>query len=134
MYMLNPMLQKKLYKLQEKGMKMNSENFTTRDPTRNSTSRNSTSGDPTILEDAQQVSFLKMLGWRIVPMIELPVDPTQKVDPNTLRVNFWMYGDKEQLKKDLQRYYDNEAFPIQDFCRHLKDIKSQMYALRRMKK
>ena len=129
MYMLNPMLQKKLYKLQEKGMKMNSENFTTRDPT-----RNSTSGDPTILEDAQQVSFLKMLGWRIVPMIELPVDPTQKVDPNTLRVNFWMYGDKEQLKKDLQRYYDNEAFPIQDFCRHLKDIKSQMYALRRMKK
>lgn len=134
MYMLNPMLQKKLYKLQEKGMKMNSENFTTRDPTRNSTSRNSTSGDPTILEDAQQVSFLKMLGWRIIPMIELPVDPTQKVDPNTLRVNFWMYGDKEQLKKDLQRYYDNEAFPIQDFCRHLKDIKSQMYALRRMKK
>ena len=134
MYMLNPMLQKKLYKLQEKGMKMNSEDFTTRDPTRNSTSRNSTSGDPTILEDAQQVSFLKMLGWRIIPMIELPVDPTQKVDPNTLRVNFWMYGDKEQLKKDLQRYYDNEAFPIQDFCRHLKDIKSQMYALRRMKK
>ena len=129
MYMLNPMLQKKLYKLQEKGMKMNSEDFTTRDPT-----RNSTSGDPTILEDAQQVSFLKMLGWRIIPMIELPVDPTQKVDPNTLRVNFWMYGDKEQLKKDLQRYYDNEAFPIQDFCRHLKDIKSQMYALRRMKK
>lgn len=129
MYMLNPMLQKKLYKLQEKGMNMNNENFTTRDPT-----RNSTSGDPTILEDAQQVSFLKMLGWRIVPMIELPVDPTQKVDPNTLRVNFWMYGDKEQLKKDLQRYYDNEAFPIQDFCRHLKDIKSQMYALRRMKK
>lgn len=113
------------YKLgPEKGTNMNDSIKPTRDPTEGE--------EVTILEDSQHAAFIKMLGWRIVPMIEVPADGNQKPDPSA-RVNFWVYGSRELLKRSLQRYYDNEPFPIQDFCRHLKDIKSQMYALRRMK-
>ena len=118
MYLMNPLLQKKLYKLQEKGKIMDKE----RDPT-----------TYVLLEDTQHVAFLKMLGHRVVPWIESPTAGQPPVDPNSRRVQFQVYGDPKVIELDMQKYYDDIPYPIQSFCRHLKDIKSAMYNLRRMK-
>lgn len=84
------------------------------------------------LEDTQHVAFLKMLGYRVVPWIEAPAKGVT-VDPNSRRVEFQVFGVSAEIEKDMQKFYDDKPYPIQSFCRHLKDIKSAMYNLRRMK-
>ena len=82
--------------------------------------------------DAQHVAFLKMRGWKFTLWIETDEqNPNQ--DPNAKRVVFEIKGDSDAIEKEMQKFYDNESVPIQDFCRALKDLKTQMYQLRRMK-
>ena len=104
----------------EKGQVMNNEK-STRDPTRIIT-----------LDDTQHVAFLKLKGWKVVPWIETD-DQAPNQDPNTKRVEFQVEGDPDSIEKDMQKFYDNELVPIQDFCRCLKEVKSAMYNLRRLK-
>ena len=91
--------------------------------------------DPTgpfiTLGDSQHAAFLKMLGRTVHPWIE---SGEEEKDPNSKRVEFQIFGDPAEIEKDMQRFYRGEAFDIQEFCRHLKDIKSAMYNLRRLKK
>ena len=94
----------------------------TRDPTKTVT-----------LDDTQHVAFLKLMGYVVKPWIEVDEqNPNQ--DPNMKRVEFQIEGDPDSVEKDMQRFYDNEMIPIQDFCRCLKEVKSAMYNLRRLRK
>jgi hypothetical protein len=103
----------------EKGKVMDNEK-STRDPTRIIT-----------LDDTQHVAFLKMRGWKVTPWIES--DDLAPTDPNSRRVEFQVEGDPDTINMEMQRFYDDEPFPIQTFCRCLKEIKSAMYNLRRLK-
>jgi hypothetical protein len=104
----------------EKGMPMNDN--PTRDPTRIVT-----------LDDTQHVAFLKMQGYKVTPWIEVDEqNPNQ--DPNSRRVEFQIEGDPDTINLEMQRFYADEPFPILTFCRHLKETKSAMYNLRRLKK
>jgi hypothetical protein len=102
---------------------------------RGKTMDNGKKRDPTepfiTLEDSQHAAFLKMLGYKIVPWIE---GDTVGIDPNSKRVEFQVFGNPAAIEHDMQRFYVGENFSIQEFCRHLKDIKSAMYNLRRLKK
>ena len=106
----------------EKGRIMNNEK-PTRDPTE---------VKPVTLDDTQHVAFLKLAGWKVTPWIEFDEqNPNQ--DPNSKRVEFQIEGDPDKIERDMQKFYANALIPIQDFCRCLKEVKSAMYNLRRLK-
>ena len=94
----------------------------TRDPTKTVT-----------LDDTQHVAFLKMRGWKVTLWIETD-EQNLNQDPNTKRVTFQIEGEADEIGKEMDKFYLNESVPILDFCRALKDLKTQMYALRRMKR
>jgi len=105
----------------EREMHMNDEK-PTRDPTKTIT-----------LDDTQHVAFLKMRGWKVTLWIETD-EQNLNQDPNTKRVTFQIEGEADEIGKEMDKFYLNESVPILDFCRALKDLKTQMYALRRMKR
>ncbi len=87
--------------------------------------------DPTVkpvisLEDTSLVAFLKLKGYITVPWIS-------RDDPVDTRVSFDIQGDERQIEADMQAFYDNQQVGIQDFCRNLKEVKSCMYNLKRIK-
>jgi hypothetical protein len=74
-----------------------------------------------------------MQGYKVTPWIEVDEqNPNQ--DPNSRRVEFQIEGDPDTINLEMQRFYADEPFPILTFCRHLKETKSAMYNLRRLKK
>lgn len=80
------------------------------------------------LEDTMVVAYLKLKGHICIPWIS-------RDDPDDIRVSFDIQGDKQVIESDTQKYYDpNESVLIQDYIRCLKDIKSQMYNMRRIGK
>ena len=78
-----------------------------------------------LLEDSKLVAFLKLKGHGMVARI-------CRDDPDDVRVGFEITGDQEKINIDVQAYYANESVGIQDFCRCLNEVKSQMYNLRRL--
>jgi hypothetical protein len=77
----------------------------------------------TILEDTSIVAFLKLKKYDTVPFVTL--DDSQ-------RVKFKISGDPKQIELDIVAFYGNESVGIFDFIRCLKEIKSQMYSLKRI--
>jgi hypothetical protein len=89
--------------------------------------RSSPNPPTSMLEDSQLVAFLKLKGHGIVAHI-------CRDDPQDPRVAFEIKGDDDQIEKDVQSFYDNDQVGIQDYCRCLKEIKSQLYNTRRLGK
>jgi hypothetical protein len=80
-----------------------------------------------MLEDSQLVAFLKLKGHQIVAHI-------CRDDPQDPRVAFDVKGDDDEIQTDVQLFYDNARVGIQDYCRCLKDVKSLMYNMRKLKR
>lgn len=106
----------------EKGKDVMNDEKPTRDPTKVVT-----------LDDTQHVAFLRLKGYKVTPWIEVD-DQNPNQDPNSRRVEFQIEGDSDAIEKEMQKFYANESVGVQDFCRCLKEIKSSMYGLRRLRK
>jgi hypothetical protein len=78
----------------------------------------------TNLEDTSLVAFLLLKGHRIKPWRE-----TNSPD----HVSFDIEGEALEIEFDMQKYYNNEQVGIQDFIKCLKEVKSQMYNLKKVK-
>ncbi len=81
----------------------------------------------TNLEDTSLIAYLKLKGHTAIPWLS-------RDDPDDLRVSFDIQGDPLQIESDIQRFYDNEQVGIQDFCRSLKETKSAMYNMKKIKR
>jgi hypothetical protein len=81
----------------------------------------------TKLEDTSLVAFLKLKGHHTVPWIS-------RDDPDDVRVAFEIEGESAEIEKSIQAFYDNEQVGIQDFCRNLREVKSAMYNMRKIRK
>jgi len=92
----------------------------------NDQTRDSTVKPVTSLEDTSLIAYLKLKGHTLIPWIS-------RDDPTDIRVSFDIQGEELQIEKDMQSFYDNEQVGIQDFCRNLKEVKSAMYNLKRIK-
>jgi len=92
----------------------------------NDQTRDSTVKPVTSLEDTSLIAYLKLKGHILIPWIS-------RDDPSDIRVSFDIQGNELQIEKDMQTFYDNEQVGIQDFCRNLKEVKSTMYNLKRIK-
>jgi hypothetical protein len=90
-------------------------------PTRDPTATTAT----TCLEDAMLVAYMKLKGHIAIPWIS-------RDDPADPRVSFDLQGDNEKIESDMQGFYNNEQVGIQDFTRAYKEVKSQMYSLKRI--
>ena len=87
--------------------------------------KESMAGNPpeTILEDTSIVAFLKLKRHDTVPFT---------TSDDSQRVKFKIGGDPQQIESDIVAFYGNESVGIFDFIRCLKEIKSQMYSLKRI--
>ena len=92
----------------------------------NDQTRDPTNKPVASLEDTSLVAYLKLKGHTLIPWIS-------RDDPSDIRVSFDIQGEELQTEKDMQSFYDNEQVGIQDFCRNLKEVKSAMYNLKRIK-
>jgi hypothetical protein len=78
----------------------------------------------TNLEDTSLVAFLLLKGYKIKPWRD-----TQDSD----HVSFDIEGEADRIEQDMQKYYSNEQVGIQDYIKCLKEVKSQMYNLKKVK-
>jgi hypothetical protein len=81
----------------------------------------------THLEDTSLVAFLKLKGHIAIPWIS-------RNEGEDIRVAFDIQGNSKKIEDDMKAFYNNEQVGIQEFVRQLKDVKSQMYNLRRIGK
>jgi hypothetical protein len=79
---------------------------------------------PTNLEDTSLIAFLLYKGHKIHPWR----DSTERN-----HVVFDVIGDSQAIEIDMDKYYNNEQVGIQDYVRCLKEVKSQMYNLKKIK-
>jgi hypothetical protein len=75
----------------------------------------------TALSDTVLVAFLALKGHRVKAWI----------NREDGRVVFEILGDENQLNESMDSFYANEQVGIQDFNRKLKDVKSQMYNMKK---
>ena len=83
--------------------------------------------DPTLLlQDSILVSFLKLRGHNLVPVIcrDDPVDPRVAWDPTNC--------DQSKLEFDMLDFYNDARVGIQSFNTVFKAVKSSMYNLKRI--
>lgn len=79
----------------------------------------------TNLDDTNLVAYLMLKGYRVIPW---------KLEDDPSRVSFDICGDPSQITQDIQLFFDNEQVGVQDFVRNLKEVKSQMYQMKRIGK
>ena len=87
------------------------------------------SGKPvTSLEDTMLIAYLKLKGHIVIPWIS-------RDDPDDPRVSFDIEGDELQIEADMQTFYsETEQVKIQALSRVYKEVKSAMYAMKRIGK
>ena len=78
----------------------------------------------TNLEDISLVAFLLLKGHKIKPWRD-----TSDSD----HVSFDIEGEANGIELDMHKYYSNEQVGIQDYIKCLKEVKSQMYNLKKVK-
>jgi hypothetical protein len=77
------------------------------------------SAEPTRLQDTALVAYLRLRGYLLKP------------DIVNERVDFVTFDDVESAMKE---FYGGDVVNITAFCRHLKDVKTEMYNLKQIKK
>ena len=78
----------------------------------------------TNLEDTPLVAFLLLKGYKIKPWRDVS---------DSDHVSFDIEGEADGIELDMQKYYSNEQVGIQDYIKCLKEVKSQMYNLKKVK-
>ena len=95
---------------------------------------NNPTRDPTIplsdtsvtLGDTMQVAFLQLKGFTVIPWI---------CEDGTERVDFEIQGNRNQIEDEIRAYGDpNEMVSVRDYVQNLKEVKSMMYAMKRIGK
>jgi hypothetical protein len=74
--------------------------------------------------DTNLVAYLKLKGHPVIPWIN--------EENHYYQISFDVEGDSETIQSDLHAFYNNEQVGIQDFCRAVKEVKSEMHAMKRM--
>ena len=82
-------------------------------------------GNVTIFEDVNLVAFFKLKGFK--------VEPLRCVDEPS-RIAFEVSGDEKELEATINKFYGNDSIPIQDYLKCLKELKSNMHAMKRIGK
>ena len=79
----------------------------------------------TTLEDTSLVAFLSLQGHKVVPLRSKAPVP-EEAQP---RIVFDIYGD---IEADVKAYQSNAMVGIADFVRHLKQVRSSMFTLKKL--
>jgi hypothetical protein len=77
----------------------------------------------TNLEDTMLVAFMVLKGHKI----KLWRDAT-----NPDHVSFDILGSPDEIEASMKEYYENKEVGVADFVRCLKDVKSQMYNMKKI--
>jgi hypothetical protein len=78
----------------------------------------------TNLEDTMLIAFLLLKGHKIKEW-------RRSDEPD--RVSFDVEGNEDSIVADMNKYYNNEVVGIQDFVKCLKEVKSRMYNMKKIK-
>ena len=82
--------------------------------------------ETTNLEDTMLVAWLDLQGFQIKAWVSMD-------RPGEPRVSFDVLGNPEDIRTAMQAYYDNQQVGVQDYVRALKQTKSAMYNMRKIK-
>jgi hypothetical protein len=81
---------------------------------------------PKTIGDTNIVAFMRLKGIMAIPWI----CRDDSRDPH--RVEFELVGSPEEIQEAMKAYCRNDEVGIQDFVRRLRDVKTQMYAMKNM--